>query len=691
MTSEQFDQLVNRIQTRYGSRPLALRLRIALLVGLGYSGFLAVLLIVLLLASALAIGAVVADQEPSIFLMVIVAVLLAFGLWQALIFLWVPLESEKGREVTRDEAPELFDLLDRLQSDLHVGRFAHVRLTPEFNAGVRMIPRLGVFGFNRRYLYLGLPLMFAMSPEQYAAVLAHEFAHCSSHHDRFGMWIYRLRLTWSRVFTELSQNQTATTSQSLRGIILKFVDWYWPRFNAHAFVLSRADEYEADRIAADWAGGNFMAEALIRLECFANRLDDKFWEEMTQRAKTDSTVPDDIVDRMQTFLLVPPEPTDEDRWLTQAAQRLTGNIDTHPSLADRLKSLGHSADQFARNGFPSVPTHSAATALIGTALPTVTRDVNQLWQKDNTLRWQNHFHQARRLARQLDASGQQPSTIVSGTEDVSSAEIASATESIDVISNASANAPVIPHVMNGAGRRANNAHPEFDVEHAWQQARTIYELQGPAAAESLLRQLLNHQPTHAQANIALGRHLLDRGLKEGEQFLRRILQEDDNDLIPAACYGLINYFQQSGQLDKVQEARAYLSRFETAQAAATKERCTVTPNDKFVAHGLSDEELESLIEALAQQTDLHSAWLVRKELQHFRNQKLFVLVAHSQPHGWLGSTAAELDRKVVANLIKNVQLPGRVLVISPQGGFRPLARAIMKRPEAKLELRLIQR
>ncbi|MBC7816613.1 MAG: M48 family metalloprotease, partial [Planctomycetaceae bacterium] len=382
MTSEQFDQLVNRIQAKYGSRPLALRVRIALLVGLGYSGFLALLLIVLILATALAVGAVVADKEPSIFLIAIVAVLLAFGLWQALVFLWVPMESEPARDVSREEAPRLFQLLDTLQKDLHVSAFDHVRITSEFNAGVQMIPRLGVLGFNRRYLYLGLPLMLVLSPEQYAAVLAHEFAHCSSRHDRFGMWIYRLRLTWLRVFAELHDPLPAGVIKSLRSVLLNFVDWYWPRFNAHAFVLARANEYEADRVAAEWADTKSMAEALVRIECVAYRLEDKFWADIRHLAKTENAVPDDILDRMKIFLGSAPEPADATRWLKQSAQRLTGNIDTHPSLSDRLQALCQSVDQLVPAGFPPLPSGSAAEALLGAALPTITHDVNRHWQKE---------------------------------------------------------------------------------------------------------------------------------------------------------------------------------------------------------------------------------------------------------------------------------------------------------------------
>lgn len=648
MTSEQFDRLVNRIQAKFGSRPLRLRLRLVVLVVLGYLGFLAILLAMLALSVMLIAAAVSSGKEPGILLMAAVAVLLAFGISQALIFLWVPMKSAPAREVTRDEAPRLFELLDSVQAKLGVAPFNHVRITSEYNASVQMIPRLGAFGFNRKYLYLGLPMMQTLSPEHYASVLAHEFAHYSSRHDRFGMWIYRLRQTWTRVFAELHDKNSVGGVKSLRSAILWFVDWYWPRFNAHAFVLSRENEYEADRVAGDWAGAECAAEALFRTECVGIRISDKFWTDVTLQARSEAQVPDDIVERMRAYLLQPPAPEDAARWLDQAAQTLTGNIDTHPSLSDRLKSLDQEVAAFVRRGFPSIPSYSAADALLADALPRVTGDVNQQWKKENTLRWQNVYNQARRIEKDL---GPTPSAETNTAEVTASDQVVAAT---------------------------------FDIDQAWLRVRAVWDLQGASAAEPLLRQLLEHRPAHLPANVTLGRHLLERGLPEGELFLRRVLEEDDSDLIPSACQGLIQYFQQQGQLEKVNEARSHLSRFETAQEAAAKERSQVTASDRFVPHGLSDQELAALFAIFSEERELHTVWLVRKDLKHFRKQRLFILVARSLPSGFFRNTNADADRILVARLLAQVKLPGRVLVIPPQGGFRRLAKKIMSLPDSEI-------
>ena len=640
MTNEQFDQLVNRIQKKYQLRPLALRLRIALLVGLGYSGFLAVLLLVVVLATALILLVTIAEKAPSIFLVGLVALLLAFGIGQALTVLWVPLKPRPGRELTRAEVPGLFEFLDVIRKRLRAKRFHHVRMTPDLNAAVHVLPRLGVFGFNRTYLYLGLPLLNVLTPVQFSAVVAHEFAHSSSRHDRFGMWIYRLRQSWMRIFEELQNNQSNSLVTRLRGVIVWLLGWYWPRFNAYAFVLSRTDEFEADRLAAECVGYEPTAEALFRIEALGNRLNDKFWTDLTQLAKNDDTVPDDLTNRIQAFLQSEPNPADATRWLEQSAKMLTGIVDTHPSLSDRLRALGSNIDQFVKAPFPQIPSPSAAEVLLGEAISTIAQDVNLQWQKENAVRWHNVFHQARRAEKHLES----------------------------VVKAKSIENPTLTPV----------ATSKIDVDHLWKQALAVCNLHGTPAAESLLRELLNQQPTHSLANVTLGRDLLERGEFEGERFLSRILEDDDNELIPAACEGLIGFFQQRGEADRVQQIRSRLSRFESDQAAAVKERSAVTAKDRFRPHGLSESELQTmLLEPLSKEANLDSAWLVQKDMKYFPRQQLFVLVVQSQREGWFGRSDSSRDMALVRRLLTQVKLPGRVLIICPQSDFRSLARKII--------------
>jgi Zn-dependent protease with chaperone function len=103
--------------------------------------------------------------------------------------LWVHLQPPKGWMLTRADAPDLFQLLDRLRKELQTPPIHVVLVTPEFNAAVSEIPRLGLFGWHRNYLLLGLPLLQVLTREQFTAVLAHELGHLSHGHARSSNWI----------------------------------------------------------------------------------------------------------------------------------------------------------------------------------------------------------------------------------------------------------------------------------------------------------------------------------------------------------------------------------------------------------------------------------------------------------------------------------------------------------------------
>ena len=105
MNAEQFDQLVNQIQRRYGARPWRLRLRILLLVLLGYTGFLAGFFFVLMVSASLAFAAMLpGDRGGSIALIILMALFLAMGIWPLLMFIWVPLKPIEARLLTREES-----------------------------------------------------------------------------------------------------------------------------------------------------------------------------------------------------------------------------------------------------------------------------------------------------------------------------------------------------------------------------------------------------------------------------------------------------------------------------------------------------------------------------------------------------------------------------------------------------------
>ncbi len=626
MTREEFDALVNRIEQRYAGRPQSLKLKIAWLLTLGYGLFLCWLIPVSAVAMALLVGSVYVPTEFGVLLIIIGAILLTYGFVQAAPVLWTPFPEPKGHVLQRSRVPDFFARLDQLRRASHAPRSHKVIVTSEFGAAVQWIPRLGLLGWTKRYLILGLPLMESLDVEQFEAVLAHELAHQSAKHGRFTAWIYRVRSSWERVLDRVQQRNAANNHQT-NWFVTKWMDWYWPRFNAYAFVLSRSNEYQADRAAAEWAGAETAASALWQVGCVGQRLDEKFWPAINQLATTEAEPPTDFIQRQMAFLTAPAEKADAERWMDDVSLRLTNNLNTHPSFADRLKAIGLSPELFRRQGFPQIP-QTAASSLLDTELDTARTEVNSLWMADVADVWRSRHGRASARQREL--------------------------HKIDA---------TIPDA---------DANPET----LWAKARALWDLSGPESAEPVLRKLLTIHPSHSQANLTLGQHLLGLGNIEGQEFLLRILKQEEDALIPHACEALSNFYEATGRSDQVAHVHRRLSLYETAAEAARTERSQVLPGDIFIRHTLTSEELDALQQLLKEHPHLASAYLVQKELKHFVQQRLFVLCVHSA-RNWLGSSDADKDTQLAEILTTQVKLPGRMLVITPSGGFRTLAKKII--------------
>ena len=196
MTEEDFEptplrSLVRRLEQEAAANPAGYRRKLGALAVLGY-GYVAATLILLIGGAALILwmGATVSHAMLLLgkvgwaFLVLIYVVLRA---------MWVRLEPPQGRVLTSSECPELFRLIEEVRLKVQAPGVDSVLLTSDFNAAIVQHPRFGAFGGTRNYLMLGLPLMQSLSPEEFQAVMAHEFGHLSGAHGRFGAWIYRLR------------------------------------------------------------------------------------------------------------------------------------------------------------------------------------------------------------------------------------------------------------------------------------------------------------------------------------------------------------------------------------------------------------------------------------------------------------------------------------------------------------------
>jgi Zn-dependent protease with chaperone function len=364
MELDDFESLISRMEGLARDRPESYRRRVFWLASLGY----VYLLFLILVLSALTVAAGFSVSRIGF----VGAKLTAFAglLWFTVArSLWVRSVPPRGVSVTRTDAPQLFRLLDALRVRLKSAAIHDVLIAPEFNAGVAQVPRLGIFGWHRNYLILGLPLMKALTVEQFKSVLAHEMGHLSEGHARASNWIYRLRIIWAQLETNFDRNPRWGS-----GVIRAFFRWYIPYFSALSFPFARANEYQADAAAVLVSSKQRTAQALTAVHVIGSYLQQRYWPAvlaaMKQAPKTVTPFRGFIAQAVREA----PE-FELKGWFTAALNQSTSHQDTHPSLTDRLKAIGASAELS-----PPAPGESA-DKLLGAALARVETMFDDAWSK----------------------------------------------------------------------------------------------------------------------------------------------------------------------------------------------------------------------------------------------------------------------------------------------------------------------
>lgn len=342
MNEREFENHVRGLMFEAQNNPGRYRFQLLCFVLFGYGFILLMVTLALGVAGGIVWGLIWVGQEVSaghihfslglgrLLLIVIPVALgaLVFAL-SSLRSLWVVLPEPEGLVLERGQAVALFQETDRLREALSVPTFHQVILTEDLNAAALQVPRFGIFGFQRNYFLVGIPLLLTHSPEQIRAVLAHEMAHLSRKHSAFGAWIARMSLTWRMLLYALHQ-----TENSGFDIYYSFFSWFVPRLELRSFALRRQEEFESDKLAAEAVGAKALGDFLIQIGLFVRSQQEPKVERPVSRAVLNG-------------------------WMNDALGEHDHFTDTHPSLQARLRNINHRAE------LPDPITETAAEKYLG--------------------------------------------------------------------------------------------------------------------------------------------------------------------------------------------------------------------------------------------------------------------------------------------------------------------------------------
>ena len=249
MNREEFDRLVRHVEEGVGRGLLPpLRRRAVWFALIGYAGLLAPLLVVVLVAAGfLAVMIWSDDPEARINCGIAGALVLGLGGWAALRSLLVRLRPPVGR-VLAARRRACCCLPNSTSCERSCARRRFTRYcsrrssTPPWSSRRALACSAGraitcCWGcpcstdFSRRRSAPCSPMSLRTSRASMAAFLTGSTASVARGRSCSGRW----------------SACAPSGAFSLRPLLVKFVDWFWPRFNAHAFVLSRANESRGRR------------------------------------------------------------------------------------------------------------------------------------------------------------------------------------------------------------------------------------------------------------------------------------------------------------------------------------------------------------------------------------------------------------------------------------------------------------
>ncbi|HEX8101081.1 MAG TPA: M48 family metallopeptidase [Solirubrobacteraceae bacterium] len=619
MTEERWTQLVRRLDRVAAEKPRAYRARVGLLAAAGYGYVLAI--VTLALAGVAAFIAVGLTTTP---------IIIKFG-WPLLVFAWVVLRAlwiripePEGLELSRSDAPALWALVDRVGKELDAPKVDRILLDDELNAGVVQTPRFGPVGPQRNHLTVGLPLMQALSEDQFTAVIAHELGHLSGNHSRFRGWIYRLRRTYAQLLEALEARESVAI-----GLFRRFFEWYSPYFGAYSFALARQDEYVADEAAKDVAGVGPAAGALVRIDLTDRWLSRRYWPEVFERVEQQAEAPQTAFTGLRERLPLREAGADAD--VEAALAEPTGLADTHPSLADRLKALGVDAGM-ARELAGEPPARPAAAALLGEREADLAAHFDAAWRESVQPAWEE---------RHADA-----------------AEARSCYAALCET-------------------------PPADFDERFELALLTYRFDGLEAALPLLRAAAQERPDSAPARYNLGCALLAEGDDAGLAHLDAAMERDPDAIIPA-CEAAIEFLLAH---ERKEEAERYLERGRERASlleAAEKERGQVLPDDVLEVHDLPDEVVGRARLAAARQLQVGGAFLAGKAVVHLEDE---LGRAHVMGLDLERGVSDQERADTVQRVADEIGLPS-LLVFPLDGDNRWLRKKLAKVPGAEVYRRL---
>lgn len=269
-------------------------------------------------------------------------------------------------EITREEEPKIFSLIEDIVKQTGTQFPKHVYLTPDVNAAVFYNSGFwSMFLPVRKNLMIGIGLMNTTTVDEFKGILAHEFGHFSQRSMKVGSYVHNVnRIIHNMLFENNGYSNAISRWASISGFFAIFVaigvkvvtgiQWVLKQvyhvLNINYLALSREMEFHADEVAANVTGSEVLVTSLLRAglsDSAYNSVLNFYGEKIRDNRKPANIYPQQhiVMERVIHNLQLPikhglPHVTISDiKKLNKSKLEFDDQWSSHPSDADRVARL----------------------------------------------------------------------------------------------------------------------------------------------------------------------------------------------------------------------------------------------------------------------------------------------------------------------------------------------------------------
>ncbi|GEM_PF-1066180 len=564
MNYRQFKDKILNYEKLASANPGAYKSRVLMMMMLGYA-YVGFILLLGLVGIACIILLMMANRHHVNGAEI--KILLCLGIYEFAVLsaLFVKIPPPEGLELKPEEVPELFKVIEEIREKTNSPHIRKVVLDDEFNAAVCQIPRFGLLGGTSHYLILGFPLMASITPDQFKAILAHEFGHVSRDHSKFSCWIYKVRRTW----TTLAETCSGGVAKF---IVHPFAKWYFPRLSAVTFVFSRQHEYEADATAAKIAGPDTAAEALLSIEIQARKFTDAVVKPVWEKSKTMETPDFSLHEIILKEMASPVSHEKTEEYRSKCLKRKTMISDTHPGMEDRVRAIGGAhpstsdrIDTLVQRLKSSTPLEtSAAKEYFRDFLGNLVSKLDERWKVMCTPEWSHSFKSAGEARKKL--------------EELKKSEVL-----------------------------------QTDMDKRIDIALLTENLDGADRALELFREIMRDFPDSPIAIYSVGRLLIQKDDEEGINLIKKAISKDIT-LMPYGVNIVSPYLTENGREDELETWYTMEEDNTKKVIKAVKDLETFTYRHNYTSPVVEHEVIDKTVKILLDCKGVSRAWLVKKDI-----------------------------------------------------------------------------